>query len=154
MIRRPPRSTLFPYTTLFRSPLMIALVAGEVLLSIDTVVVAAPQIRAGKIKAIAVTTITRSSLLPDVPTLAESGYAGFDVGAWVALSAPAGTSDSVLKKLRDETARLRTVREIQDKFSALGVEVVGSSPDEFVARVKDEIQRYSRIAKAANIRAD
>jgi len=135
-------------------PLMIALVAGEVLLSIDTVVVAAPQIRAGKIKAIAVTTITRSSLLPDVPTLAESGYAGFDVGAWVALSAPAGTPDSVLKKLRDETARLRTVREIQDKFSALGVEVVGSSPDEFVARVKDEIQRYSRIAKAANIRAD
>jgi tripartite-type tricarboxylate transporter receptor subunit TctC len=133
---------------------MIALVAGEVLLSIDTVVVAAPQIRAGKIKAIAVTTITRSSLLPDVPTLAESGYAGFDVGAWVALSAPAGTPDSVLKKLRDETARLRTVREIQDKFSALGVEVVGSSPDEFVARVKDEIQRYSRIAKAANIRAD
>src|SRR2546429_4866391 len=71
MIRRPPRSTLFPYTTLFRSPLMIALVAGEVLLSIDTVVVAAPQIRAGKIKAIAATTITRSSLLPDVPTLAD-----------------------------------------------------------------------------------
>ena len=133
---------------------MAALVAGEVPLSIDTVVVAAPQIRAGKIKAIAVTTAARSSLLPNVPTLAELGYPGIDVGAWVAIAAPAGTPDLVLRKLRDETARLRTVKEIQERFAALGVEVVGSTPEEFTARVTGEIRKYSQVAKDANIRVE
>ena len=135
-------------------PLMAALVAGEVPLSIDTVVVAAPQIRASKIKAIAVTTAARSSLLPNVPTLAELGYPGIDVGAWVAIAAPAGTPDVVLRKLRSETARLRTVKDIQEKFTALGVEVVGSSPEEFTATVTGELRRYSEVAKEANIRAE
>ncbi len=135
-------------------PLMAALVANEVPLSVDTVVVAAPQIRAGKIRAFAVTTATRSTLLPDVPTLAESGYAGIDVGAWVALAAPAGTPDAVLKKLRDETVRLRSVKDVREKFAALGVEVVGSTPEEFMAKVTDETRRFAQIAKDANIRAD
>ena len=135
-------------------PLMAALVAGEVPMSVDTVVVAAPQLRGGKIRAIAVTTATRSTLLPDVPTLAESGYAGFDVGAWVALAAPAGTPDPVLKKLRDETVRLRSIKDVRDKFAALGVEVIGSTPEEFTARVTDETRKFSQIAKEANIRAD
>jgi len=135
-------------------PLMAALVSGEVPLSIDTVVVAAPQIRAGKIKAIAVTTAARSSLLPNVSTLAELGYPGIDVGAWVALAAPAGTPDHVLRRLRSETARLRTVKDIQEKFAAIGVDVVGSSPEEFTAKVTGEIRRYSQVAKEANIRAE
>jgi tripartite-type tricarboxylate transporter receptor subunit TctC len=135
-------------------PLMIALVAGEVPLSVDTVVVAAPQIRAGKINAIAVTTAARSSLLPTVPTLGELGYPEIDVGAWVALAAPAGTPDLVLRKLRNETARLRTVKDIQERFAALGVEVVGSTPEEFTAKVTGEIRKYSHVARAANIRAE
>ncbi|MFN0301225.1 MAG: Bug family tripartite tricarboxylate transporter substrate binding protein [Burkholderiales bacterium] len=135
-------------------PLMAALVANEVPLSVDTVVVAGPQIRAGKIKAFAVTTATRSTLLPDVPTLAESGYPGIDVGAWVALAAPAGTPDAVLKKLRDETVRLRTVKDVREKFAALGVEIIGSTPEEFTAKVTDETRRFSQIAKDSNIRAD
>jgi tripartite-type tricarboxylate transporter receptor subunit TctC len=136
------------------SPLMAALVAGEVPLSIDTVVVGAPQIRAGKIRAFAVTTASRSSLLPEIPTLSESGYPGFDVGAWVALAAPAGTPDAVLKRLRDETVRLRDVKPIRERFAALGVEVVGSTAEEFVARIKADLQRYSRIAREANIQAE
>jgi len=135
-------------------PLMAALVSGEVPLSIDTVVVAAPQIRAGKIRALAVTTAARSSLLPNVPTLAELGYPGIDVGAWVAVAAPAGTPDPVLRKLRSETARLRTVTDIQEKFAAIGVEVVGSSPEEFTAKVTDETRRNSQVAKEANIRTE
>jgi tripartite-type tricarboxylate transporter receptor subunit TctC len=135
-------------------PLMAALVAGEVPLSIDTVVVSAPQIRAGKIRAFAVTTATRSSLLPEIPTLAESGYPGFDVGAWVALAAPAGTPEPVLKRLRDETARLREVKSIQERFAALGVEVVGSTAEEFVAKIKADLQRHTRIAREANIQSD
>jgi tripartite-type tricarboxylate transporter receptor subunit TctC len=135
-------------------PLMVALVSGEIPLSIDTVVVAAPQIRAGKIKAIAVTTAARSSLLPNVPTLAESGYPGINVGAWVAIAAPVGTPDLALRKLRSETARLRTVKDIQERFAALGVEVLGSSPEEFTATVTGELRKYSQVAKEANIRAE
>lgn len=135
-------------------PLMAALVSGEVPLSVDTVVVAAPQLRAGRIKALAVTTAARSSLLPSIPTLAELGYPGIDVGAWVALAAPAGAPDPVLRKLRSETVRLRTVKDIQEKFAALGVEVVGSSPEEFTARVTGELRRYSQVASEANVRAE
>ena len=135
-------------------PLMAALVAGEVPLSVDTVVVGAPQIRAGKIKAFAVTTATRSSLLSEIPTLAESGYAGFDVGAWVALSAPAGTPDAVLKRLREETVKLREVKSIQERFTALGVDVVGSTSEELVARIRADLQRYARIAREANIKPE
>ena len=134
-------------------PLMAALVSGEVPLSIDTVVVAAPQIRAGKIKALAVTTAARSSLLPNVPTLAQLGYPGIDVGAWVALprrqAPPSPCSEDC-----GPTARLRTVRDIREKFAAIGVEVVGSSPEEFTAKVTDEARKYSQVAKEANIRVE
>jgi tripartite-type tricarboxylate transporter receptor subunit TctC len=135
-------------------PLMAALVAGEVPLSVDTVVVGAPQIRAGRVKAFAVTTGSRSSLMPEIPTLAESGYPGLDVGAWVALAAPAGTPEAALKRLRDETVRLRDEKGIREKFTALGVDVVGSTADEMVARIKADTQRYARIAREANIKAE
>lgn len=130
------------------------LIGGQIPLSFDTIVVAAPQVRAGKIKAIAVTTQERSSLLPDVPTVAESGYPGFDLGTWVGLVAPAGTPDSVVKKLREELVKILAMKGVRESFQAIGVEPARPDAEEFVKLVQSEIQRYSQIAKDANIKAD
>ena len=136
------------------SPLMNALVAGEVPFSVDTLVVAAPQIRAGRIKAIAVTAARRTSLLPDVPTVAESGYPGFDVSAWSALSAPAATPEAVIRRLRDELNRITATKDVIDRFAAIGVEPVVADPDDFVRVVRQDIRNFTRIAKEANIQAE
>ncbi len=114
--------------------LMNALVAGEIPLSVDTLVVTAPQVRAGRIKAIAATIARRTSLLPDVPTVAESGYSGLDVYAWTALVAPAGTPEPVLKRLR--------------------VEPVVADGDDFIRSVERDIRNFTRVAKEANMKAD
>jgi len=136
------------------SPLMNALVAGEVPFSVDTLVVAAPQIRAGRIKAIAVTAARRTSLLPDVPTVAESGYPGFDVSAWSALSAPAATPEAVIRRLRDVLNRITATKDVIDRFAAIGVEPVVADPDDFVRVVRQDIRNFTRIAKEANIQAE
>src|SRR2546427_12034448 len=97
MIRRPPRSTLFPYTTLFRS-----------------------HVQAGKLRAIAITSARRSALLPDVPTLAESGYAGFDVQSWFGLAAPAGTPPAVIERLNhalNRSEERRVGKECRSRWS-------------------------------------
>jgi tripartite-type tricarboxylate transporter receptor subunit TctC len=106
------------------APLMIDLVGGQIPLAIATVVTAAPQIRGGKIKAIAVTGSKRSSFLPDVPTIAESGYPQYDVAAWFALVAPAGTPEPIVKRLRDEVTKMQGMLDVKNKFADLSAEVV------------------------------
>jgi tripartite-type tricarboxylate transporter receptor subunit TctC len=135
-------------------PLMNDMVGGQVPLSFDTLVSAAPQLKAGKVKAIAVMTKERTALVPDVPTVAESGYADVDVVTWIGLVAPAGTPDPVLRKLREEVAAVVAMKEVQEAFRAIGVEPVRPDPENFVKVVQAELQRYARIAKEAQIRAD
>ena len=134
--------------------LMNALVAGEIPLSVDTLVVAAPQVRAGRIKAIAATTAKRTSLLPDAPTVAESGYSGLDVYAWTALVGPAGTPEPVLKRLRDQVNKSTATKEVIEKFAAIGVEPVVADSDDFIRTVQRDIRNFTQVAKEANIKAD
>jgi len=134
--------------------LMNALVAGEIPLSVDTLVVAAPQVRAGRIKAIAATIARRTSLLPDVPTVAESGYSGLDVYAWTALLAPAGTPDPIVKRLRDNVNKSTATKDVIQKFAAIGVEPVVADGDDFIRSVERDIRNFTRVAKEANMKAD
>ena len=136
------------------APLIIDLVGGQIPLAIATVVTAAPQIKGGKIKAIAVTSSKRSSFLPDVPTIAESGYLQYDVAAWFALVAPAGTPESIGKRLRDEVTKIQAMPDVKNKFADLSAEVVIGGPDEYNKTVRDEIRRYSEIARRTNIKPE
>ncbi len=134
--------------------LMNALVAGEIPLSVDTLVVAAPQVRAGRIKAIAATTAKRTSLLPDVSTVAESGYSGLDVYAWTALVAPTGTPEPVLKRLRDQVNKSTATKDVIEKFAAIGVEPIVADSDDFIRTVQRDIRNFTQVAKEASIKAD
>ena len=141
-----------PYTG--STPSLNDLIAGQIPLSLDTVVVATPQLRAGRIKVIAVTTRQRTSLLPDVPTVAESGYQGFHMDSWVGLNVAAGTPAAIRNRLEAEVMRILSAADVQEKFAAIGVEAVPAKGRDFVALVKRELPRYSKIAREANITAE
>jgi tripartite-type tricarboxylate transporter receptor subunit TctC len=136
------------------APLMNDLVGGQVPISFDTLVVAAPQIRAGKVRALAVLTKDRTNLFPQLPTVAESGYPGFDLGTWVALSSAAGTPEAVIQKLREEVTVIVSQKDVIARFDALGVEGVKPTAEEFSRNVQADLQRYAKIARDADIKGE
>jgi len=115
---------------------------------------ALPHIKAGKLRALAVTSAKRSEGLPEVPTIAESGLPGYDSTQWYGVLAPAGTSRAIVVRLHDEIVRALRTAEVMQRLAADGAEPVGSSPEEFAAFIKSEIDKWAQVASAAGIRAE
>jgi tripartite-type tricarboxylate transporter receptor subunit TctC len=113
-----------------------------------------PLVREGKLRALAVTSSKRSAAAPDVPTIAESGYPGFEYTAWYGLVAPAGTPVAVIRQLQLETAKALALPDLRAKLADAGVEGVGNSPDEFAAMIKSEIPKWAKVIKDAGIKPD
>lgn len=133
------------------TPALNDLLAGTVQLSFMSVASTAPQIRAGKLRALAVTSARRSAALPDLPTLHELGIDGYDVGTWWGLLAPAGTPDAIVDKLNAAMRKAVAPREVKERFAPLGLDPMSDSPAEFAAFIKAEVARYAAIAKIAGI---
>lgn len=110
-----------------------------------------PQIRAGRLNALAVTSATRHPLLPDVPTVAESGYPGFEALSWQGLFAPAGTPPEIVARLNAEVVKALAADDVRDSFAKQGMIVAGSTPAEFRAFVAAEITKWAKIIKTANV---
>ncbi|MGO4154436.1 Bug family tripartite tricarboxylate transporter substrate binding protein [Cupriavidus sp. YAF13] len=136
------------------SPAMTDLIGGQIPFSVDTVSAAVPQIRAGKVKAIAVTTAKRSSLLPDVPTVAESGYPGTDMDTWLAVVAPRGLAPEVKAKLEKALAETMADPDTRRKLLDNGFEPSYGTGAEVTALITKELPRMRAIAQRANITAD
>jgi tripartite-type tricarboxylate transporter receptor subunit TctC len=128
------------------------LLAGRVTMSFANIVNVMPLAREGKLRALAVTSIKRSSLAPDLPTMEECGYPGFQAVPWFGLVAPAGTPKDIVDKLYDETVKTLATPEIRAKFAELGVEPVGNTPAEFAAVIKKEIPEWAKVIKEAGIK--
>jgi len=128
--------------------------SGQVPVTISTVGNLAPHIKAGKMKAYAVTAARRSSFAPDVPTVAESGFADFDIDVWFGMLAPAGTPKEIVARLNAETNRILDRAEVRDKMASQNFEVIGGSSEAFGEVIRKEISRYSRIIQAAGIRSE
>lgn len=126
--------------------------AGHVNMAFYSVVPSVPHIREGALRALAVTSAKRVPELPDVPTVAESGYPGYDVVAWFALWAPAGTPLDVRRKLNEEINAIMKLPEIAERLSALGADLEGGSVEELEAFHKKEFERWTAFMKARNIR--
>ena len=136
------------------SPNLTALMGGQVQVAVDTVVAATPLIKAGKIRAIAALGSQRLALLPDVPTVAESGYPGFDMGTWFAFLAPAGLPAPVQKKLEKALADVMASAEIKKKMVDLGLTPAWGNGDALRARVERELPQMRAVAARADIRVD
>jgi tripartite-type tricarboxylate transporter receptor subunit TctC len=128
------------------------LLAGRVTMSFANIVNAAPLIREGKLRAFAVTSLKRSAVAPDLPTMAESGYPGFEAVPWFGLMAPAGTAPAIIDKLHRETAKVLALADVRKKLNDLGLDVVGNSPAEFSAVIAREIPQWAKVIKGAGIR--
>jgi tripartite-type tricarboxylate transporter receptor subunit TctC len=136
------------------SPAMTDLVGGQVPLLFDTVVAALPQLKAGRVKVLAVTTANRSALLPAVPTLAESGYPGFDIGSWVAVVGPAGMPAEVKARLGKEFDAVMDTAEMRERLTGLGFEPAYAKIPNWPQLVTEDIARMKAIATQANIKAE
>jgi tripartite-type tricarboxylate transporter receptor subunit TctC len=127
-------------------------VAGEVAMLFGNIVSTTPFVRSGRSRALAVSSAKRASSLPDIPTVAESGLPGFEAVAWFAITAPAGTAQSITTKIHQEAMRVLAQPEVRNRMAGLGAEVIGNSPEEFVAQVRAEISRKGKIVKDAGIK--
>ena len=134
-------------------PATIALMSGEVDFSFAGALTSLPHIRSGRIKALAVTTPRPSPLVPDAPPLA-SLYPGFEATNWYGIFAPAGTPAAVVGKLNQEMARAIQLPDVREFMAREGADPVGSTPQEFAAFFRKEVDRYAQVIRAANIRAE
>jgi len=136
------------------APAMNDLVSGQINLMFDNLASSLAQVKAGRIRALAVTTASRSPLAPELPTIAESGLPGFDISTWFGLFVPAGTPVEVVEVLHDEFNRALSDPGIREKMLALGAEPAGSTPAQFAAYIRSESAKYARIIKASGAKAD
>jgi tripartite-type tricarboxylate transporter receptor subunit TctC len=133
---------------------IVDLVAGHVHLNFDSVPPVISHVRAGKLRAVAVTSEKRFSLLPDIPTVTEGGVPGFDMSTWWGLVAPGAVSKDVVSRLHGETVKVLRQADVKEKISFVGAETVGNSPEEFAAFIRSERTKYARIVKDAKIKVD
>jgi tripartite-type tricarboxylate transporter receptor subunit TctC len=134
--------------------LVAALLAGEVQAGWSGIPNVAPHIKAGKLKVYAISTARRSASLPDVPTAIEQGFAGFDIATVIGLQAPAGAPREVVSRLQSAVAKIVREREIAERMSNLGMELMENGTENYVRFVRDDMERYAQAVKAAGVRQD
>ena len=135
-------------------PAMTDLLGGQVQMMFDNMASSLPQIKAGKLKAFAVTTPKRSALAPDLPTMAEAGIKDFDVFTWWGLFAPAGTPPELVKRLSVEVGKALAATDLREKWLASGAEPAANTPEEFKAFIGKELTKYARIVKESGAKVD
>jgi tripartite-type tricarboxylate transporter receptor subunit TctC len=130
------------------------LLAGNISMYFSTTPSSMPHVRTGRLRALAVTSAKRSPIVPDIPTMTEAALPGFEMSAWHALFAPAGTPPAVVKKLADEVVRALRQPDVKERLAAQGVDAVGTTPEELAAIMKENIAKYAKLVKAADIRIE
>jgi tripartite-type tricarboxylate transporter receptor subunit TctC len=130
------------------------LVGGRVTMMFSPMAVVLPVVREGKLRALGVTSLRRSSAAPELPTIAESGYPGFEATVWFGLLAPARTPATIVRKLHLQTVNALAQSDVRAKFADLGVEGIGNSPDEFASVIKSEIPKWAKVIKDSGIKPD
>ena len=123
------------------------LITGRVSMAFAASTMALPLVQEGKLRALAVTSRQRSPAAPNLPTMSEAGFTGFDASAWFGLMAPSGTPAPIIERLHRETARILALPELRRKLELLGMEVVGGSPAEFAATIQSELPRWAQVIR-------
>lgn len=136
------------------APALTELIGGQVNLLFNNLLSGLPHVRSGKLRAIATSGARRSPATPEVPTISESGVAGYDVSIWTGILVPAGTPQAVIGKLNKAFVEVMHSAGVKDKLTAQGVDVIGSSPAAFAAHVRNEIRKWAKVVRESGARAD
>jgi len=129
-------------------------IGGQIPIAFDNMPSSIGFVKAGKLKALAVITARRSSTMPELPTIAESGVPGFDVASWIGVAAPAKTPKDIVYKLNTEIVKILHMPDVRRRFFELGAEPVGNTPEEFAAYIQTEIVKWSKVVKDSGARAN
>jgi len=135
-------------------PALTGLMGNQIQLIADPMLSSLPLAKAGKIKALAITSMKRVSTPPNIPTVAESGMTGFDFASWYGLWGPKDMPTDLVNKIQSEIAKIVAEPDVKERFAKLGFESIGSTPDYFAKYIKDEMAKYKKIITEANIKAD
>lgn len=135
-------------------PMMADLLGGNLLVAVDNIATAIPHMKAGKLRGLAVTSAVRSGAAPDIPTMAESGLAGYELSSWQAVFAPAGTPQPIVDRLHAEIAKILKSPDIQKRFAELGLDPSGMPPQELAALVKNDVPRLGKVVRDSGAKAD
>jgi tripartite-type tricarboxylate transporter receptor subunit TctC len=136
------------------APALSDLLGGQVQMAFQTALSAVPHLQSGQLRAIAVASNKRLAQLPNVPTMAEAGLPDFEVSSWNGLFAPAKTPPEIIARLHDEAAKALAAPDMHEKLAAQGAEAVGSTPEEFRAYIRAEIEKWGKVIRASGARVD
>jgi len=136
------------------APAVVDLLSGQVQVMFDNAPNVMPQVRAGKLRALAQSGAKRSAVAPDLPTVAEAGVPGYEVTVWFGLVAPAGTPREIVTKLNGEVLRILAMPDVRERFLALGVEPLGSTPTEFATHIRVQMDKWAKVVKDAGVKAE
>jgi tripartite-type tricarboxylate transporter receptor subunit TctC len=135
-------------------PAVTDLLAGQIGLMFETGPLVFPHVKSGRLRIIATGNSQRATAMPDLVTIAESGYPGFETVGWAGFLAPAGTPKEITTKINAEIVKILSTNEIKDRFVALGAELLSSSPEEFGAYIKSETAKWGKVIKESGAKAD
>lgn len=136
------------------APAITDVLGGQVTLLFSNTVSVLPQVQAGKLRALGVTSASRSAAAPEIPTIAESGVPGYEVTTWQGILAPAGTPNAIITRLAAESVRVAHLPEVKERLAREGSEVVGNSPEEFREVIRTESERWAKVIRESHIRAE
>lgn len=136
------------------APAITDLIGGQVQVMFDNLPSSLAQIKAGKLRAIAVTSLKRAPALPDVPTISESGLPGFEASSWFGILAPAGTPPAVIARINHEVNQWLQSADAREKLLAQGAEAAGGTPDKFASHIRVESEKWAKVVKASGAKAD
>jgi tripartite-type tricarboxylate transporter receptor subunit TctC len=135
-------------------PAMIDLIGGHLSLMFDVIMTSLPHVQSGRLRPLALSSLNRSSLTPKLPTVAESGYPGFESIVWFGLFSPAGAPPEVIRKVSEETARVLSTPAMRELLASQGADVVASPPALFATRVQSEIVKWRKVIQDAGIKPE
>ena len=135
-------------------PANLGVMTGQVQLGLPSVTTVLPQVKLGKLKAFAITTRSRSSLAPDIPTMDEAGVRGYEMSIWNGMVVPTGTPKAIVNRLHETIVQILRSPQAQERYANIGTEIRYNSPEEFQALIRAEIAKWAKVVKAAGIRAE
>ncbi|RJG06788.1 tripartite tricarboxylate transporter substrate binding protein [Noviherbaspirillum cavernae] len=136
------------------APALTDMMGGQLQVMFDAAASSMPHVKSGKLRALAVTSAKRSTLLPDLPTVAESGLPGYEAMPWLGILAPAGTSPEIVNRLNAEVTKVLAQPEVKEKFAGLGLEIIGGTPKQFADFIKADLVKWAKVVKDSGAKVD
>jgi len=136
------------------APATVAIISGQVEVALASASASMPHIKSGKLRGLGISTAQRSPQAPEMPTISEAGVPGYDVSTWHGVAAPAGTPRDIITRLNAESVALLKLPDVQERYRVVDSDPLGSTPEQFAAHIRSEIQKWGKVVKDSGVVAD